>query len=158
MFSEWIPRKRVIQEILCPKPTASDEGGVELRVRTAQRKNSERPTERERRRAGSGLAAKKRKIRKKDRASELCLHRFKAGTGREKFFLLCALCEPLCENVPLPVRTESGHDFLQKGTKRERGWADTAHTTELHPGFCSVVRIGRFGAEGMSTGREVHSR
>ena len=25
------------------------------------------------------------------------------------------------------------------------GWADTAHATELQPGFCSVVRIGRFG-------------
>ncbi len=26
-----------------------------------------------------------------------------------------------------------------------RGWADTAHTTEQQPGFCSVVRIGRSG-------------
>ena len=31
--------------------------------------------------------------------------------------------------------------------KRERGWADTAHTTELRSGFCSVVRIGRSGGE-----------
>ncbi len=29
--------------------------------------------------------------------------------------------------------------------RMERGWADTAHTTELQPVFCSVVRIGRFG-------------
>ncbi len=29
---------------------------------------------------------------------------------------------------------------------RGRGWADTAHTTELQPVFCSVVRIGRFGS------------
>ena len=26
-----------------------------------------------------------------------------------------------------------------------RGWADTAHATELQSGFCSVVRIGRSG-------------
>ncbi len=29
--------------------------------------------------------------------------------------------------------------------KMERGWADTAHTTELQSDFCSVVRIGRSG-------------
>ena len=32
-----------------------------------------------------------------------------------------------------------------------RGWADTAHATELQPVFCSVVRIGRFGREWADT-------
>ncbi len=34
---------------------------------------------------------------------------------------------------------------LMVSLKRERGWADTAHTTEMQSGFCSVVRIGRSG-------------
>ena len=29
--------------------------------------------------------------------------------------------------------------------ERGRGWADTAHATELQPVFCRVIRIGRFG-------------
>ncbi len=32
--------------------------------------------------------------------------------------------------------------------KRERGWADPAHATELQSVFCSVVRIGRSGGDG----------
>ncbi len=39
------------------------------------------------------------------------------------------------------------HAFLKAtiSLRMERGWADTAHTTELLHCFCSVVRIGRSG-------------
>ena len=45
-----------------------------------------------------------------------------------------------CQKVSCGKRA----DPLMVSLKRERGWADTAHATELQSGFCSVVRIERF--------------
>ena len=42
------------------------------------------------------------------------------------------------------LRMESPR-FEELGRGWGRGWADTAHSTELQSGFCSVVRIGRSG-------------
>ncbi len=40
---------------------------------------------------------------------------------------------------------QSGFCSVVRNGRSGQGWADTAHATELQSGFCSVVRIGRSG-------------